>query len=143
MEAPSLADIIDPVAPAAAASPPYGLYIGIALLILASGWFAWRQFAKWRRERNLRRLYREFLQHQIDVHDTLFLMVGELRKRLGLHEINPENPPMSLRDRDREHWRLFASHLSRLRYKSESKLDKPEIDTLFREALFWMARCRC
>ena len=143
MEAPILADIIDPVAPAVAASPPYGLYAGIGILILAATWLAWKQFGKWRRERSIRLLYREFAAQQRDAHDTLFLMAGELRQRLGLHEISPEHPPENLREQDSERWRRFASRLSQWRYQTGSTPGRAEIDALFREALFWMTRCRC
>ena len=142
-----LQDIIEPLAPLLAASPPYWQYGGYVLLVLVVlGLIAllrWR-WRVYRSQAPLHKLRLEFAAGRIDPHRAIYMLAAETRRIFHLKRLSATVVPEKLPDAD-DAWRSFASRLDSWRYQSPA-INKPgnqDIMALFEQALTWARRYPC
>lgn len=139
----TLQDIIEPLAPALAASPPYWQYAGYGLLalvvlgLIALLHWRWRVY---RSQAPLRKLRLEFTAGRIDPHRAIYTLAAETRRIFHLKRLSVTVVPEKLPDATA--WRNFASRLDSWRYQSPStqKPGDQDILALLDQALLWAKR---
>lgn len=143
-----LQDIIEPLAPALAANPPYWQYTGYVLLVLvvlglgliALMHWRWRIY---RSQAPLHKLRLEFVAGRIDPHRAVYMLAAETRRIFHLKRLSVTVVPEKLSDA--AVWRNFASRLDSWRYQSSAtnKSRDQDILALFEQALIWARRYPC
>ena len=142
-----LQDIIEPLAPLLAASPPYWQYTGYVLLVLVVlGLIAllrWR-WRVYRSQAPLHKLRLELAAGRIDPHRAVYMLAAETRRIFHLKRLSVTVVPAKLPAAD-DAWRNFASRLDSWRYQSPitSKPREQDILALFDQVLLWARRYPC
>ena len=142
-----LQDIIEPLAPLLAASPPYWQYLGYVLLVFVVLGLIMLMHWRWRIYRSqapLHKLRLEFAAGRIDPHRAVYMLAAETRRIFHLKRLSVTVVPAKLHAAD-DAWRSFASRLDVWRYQS-SATNKPrdqDIVALFNQALMWARRYPC
>ena len=140
-----LQDIIEPLAPALVASPPYWQYAGYVLLVLVVLGLIALMHWRWRVYRSqapLHKLRLEFAAGRIDPHRVIYRLAAETRRIFDLKRLSVTVVPAKLPDADTDVWRSFASRLDVWRYQFPA-INKPgdqDILALFDQALLWAKR---
>lgn len=109
------------------------------LIVIVLSYYIWLSFysTKGVAKRKLNKIHAEFLQHNIDEHNTAYQLCSVLRKGLKLNKINKDTQlPASLNVHKTE-WELFTKKISDLRYCKNKKL-RTEINTLYEDSLHWL-----
>ena len=141
-----LQDIIEPLAPALAANPPYGQYGAYVLLVfVVLGLIALMRW-RWRIYRSqapLHKLRLEFEAGRIDPHRAIYMLAAETRRIFHLKRLSVTVVPAKLHDA--AVWRSFASRLDTWRYQSPATNQPGDQDivALFNQALMWARRYPC
>lgn len=144
-----LQDIIGPLAPTLAASPPYwqyGVYVLLVFVVLGLiALLRWR-WRVYRSQAPLHKLRLEFAAGCIDPHRAIYMLAAETRRIFHLKRLSVTVVPEKLPDADAaDAWRNFASRLDTWRYQSPAT-NKPgdqDIVALFNQALIWARRYPC
>ena len=145
-----LQDIIEPLAPLLAASPPYWQYGSYVLLVLVVlGLIAllrWR-WRVYRSQAPLHKLRLELAAGRIDPHQAIYMLAAETRRIFHLKRLSVTVVPKKLSELPAadDAWRNFASRLDVWRYQSPTtnKPDDQDIVALFDQALLWAKRYPC
>ena len=108
----------------------------VASVLLYTVWLLFYS-AKGIAKRKLKKIYADFLQKNLDEHDTAYQLCAVLRQGLKLNQINTDtNLPVRLKDY-RQDWELFTNTISDLRY-SKNKKSPTELKSLFDDTLYWL-----
>lgn len=135
-----LADIIEPVAPAAAVTGSYAPWIAAAIVavvvpvMLAVWWRA--RTPRARARRHLRRLRRE-VARGIGARELAYRVAAELQVGLEVRRLQTERPPPHAAAHQPA-WREFVTRLDTLRYQPAAQLDAAERDALVRDGARWL-----
>lgn len=142
-----LVDIVEPIAPVAAAAGNWpwlaAAFAVVALLIIVLLMLLKKKWPAYRAVKRLRKLRQQTLAGELTPHESIYLLALELRRGLRLDRLFAENTPASFNESDRALWSGFVKQLDALRYQSGEGLTDAKLEPIVTQIELWLRRyCR-
>lgn len=132
-------DIQPPVTPPLGSLETFIILLLVLLLVSTVGYLIWKLLysAKATARNQIKKLRKDFVQNNVNTHDTIYRLCSILRQGLNVKNIDKNTPlPKKLYNNINE-WSSFTQNLANSRYKNR-KQSQPDMDALFIDSLHWL-----